>query len=107
MIYELRSYEAVPGKLPALHRRFREHTAGFFKDHGITVIGFWEALVGTNNILHYLVSFEDYAQREKAWAGFQADERWHKVRAESEQDGPLVARIRNEIWRPTDYSPLR
>ena len=107
MIYELRSYEVVPGRLPALHARFRDHTLGFFERHGLEVIGFWEALIGASNVLHYLLAFEDMAHRERAWAAFFADEDWQKVRAESERDGPIVARIRNEIWRPTGYSPMR
>ena len=34
MIYELRTYEAAPGKLPALNARFRDHTRGLFERHG-------------------------------------------------------------------------
>jgi hypothetical protein len=64
-------------------------------------------MIGTSNVLHYLLAFEDISHRERAWVPFQADEEWHKVRAESEQDGPIFARIRNEMWRPTNYSPLR
>ena len=107
MIYELRSYEAVAGRMPALNDRFKNHTLGFFEKHGIKVIGFWEAVIGTSNVLHYMVAFEDLAHRERAWASFQADEGWHKVRSESERDGPIVARIHNEIWRPSSYSPMR
>jgi hypothetical protein len=47
------------------------------------------------------------AQREKAWGAFQADEGWIRDRTETERDGPLVARIRNELWKATDYSPLQ
>jgi hypothetical protein len=107
MIYELRSYEVVPGRLPALHARFKNHTLGLFEQHGIKVIGFWEAVIGTSNVLHYLLAFDDIAARDRAWSAFQADERWQKARSESEKDGPIVARIRNEIWRPTNYSPMR
>jgi hypothetical protein len=107
MLYELRSYEVVPGRMPAMHARFQSHTLGFFKRHGIRVVGFWEAVIGTSGVLHYLLQFDDLAHRERAWAGFQADPDWHRVRAESEKDGPIVARIRNEIWRPTPYSPMQ
>jgi hypothetical protein len=106
VIYELRSYEVVPGRMPALNARFKNHTLGFFERHGLKVIGFWEAVIGTSNVLHYLLAFNDLAQRERAWAAFYADEDWQRIRAESEIDGPIVARIRNEIWRPTDYSPM-
>ena len=41
MIYELRVYEAAPGRLPDLNARFANHTLGFFARHGIKVVGFW------------------------------------------------------------------
>jgi hypothetical protein len=107
MIYELRSYEVVPGRMPALNARFQNHTLGFFEKHGIKVIGFWEAIIGQSNVLHYIVAFDDLAHRERAWASFQADEGWMKVRADSEKDGTIVARIRNEIWKPSGYSPMQ
>ena len=40
MIYELRTYEVVPGRMPALHKRFAETTLGLFAKHGIKVVGF-------------------------------------------------------------------
>jgi len=107
VIYELRMYEVVPGRMPALHARFQNHTLGFFKKHGMKVIGFWEAEVGTGNVLNYLLAFEDMAQRERAWTAFRADKDWQKIRDESQRDGPLLTRIRNEIWSPTPYSPLQ
>lgn len=107
MIYELRSYEVVPGRMPAMHARFRDHTLGLFRRHGLRVIGFWDVVVGTSNVLHYLLQFDDLGHRERAWAAFVADPEWQRVRAESEKDGPLVARVRNEIWRATPYSPMQ
>ncbi len=106
-IFEYRAYEAVPGRMPALQARFRDSTLGYFKKHGIEVVGFWEALVGTSNELHYLLRFRDMAHREQAWGAFQADEGWIRDRTETERDGPLVARIRNQLWRATDFSPTK
>ena len=101
MIYEIRSYDIVPGRMPAMNARFQNHTMGLFKKHGIEVVGFWEAMIGASNVLHYIVRFSDLGHRERAWAAFGADPEWLRVRAESEKDGPIVARIRNEIWRPS------
>ena len=109
IIYELRIYDTVPGKLPALHDRFQNHTLGFFKKHGIRVVGFWTEDVGTNtnNRLVYIVAYESLADREKKWGAFISDPDWLKVRAETEKDGPLVAKITNSILRPTPYSPMQ
>ena len=39
--FELRTYTATPGKIDALHARFRDHTLKLFEKHHMTVIGFW------------------------------------------------------------------
>ena len=107
MIYELRIYEAVPGKLPALNERFAKITMGYFQKYGLKVVGFWTDEVGVNNRLTYILAFDDMAQREKAWAAFRADPDRTKAFAETEKEGPLVIRITNTIMRPTTYSPMQ
>jgi len=106
-LFEYRVYEVMPGKLPALNRRFQEITLGYFQKHGIGVVGFWEALAGTTGELHYLLRFDSLAHREQAWDAFQADPGWQRDRAETEREGLIVARVRNQFWRPTAYSPLQ
>lgn len=105
-LFEYRRYEVIPGKLPALHHRFETITLGYFKKYGITVVGFWDTVVGTTNELHYILRFDDLAHREKAWGAFAADEARLRAFAETERDGPLVARVHNQFWRATGYSPL-
>ena len=46
MIYELRTYWAAPGKVDALHQRFREHTCQLFVKHGMTMVAFWSPAGG-------------------------------------------------------------
>ena len=107
MIYEKRAYYVAPGRMPALHKRFSEHTLGFFKKHGINIVGFWEAYIGTTGILHYLLVFDDMAAREMAWAGMLSDQDWIRVRAQSEADGAILDHAVVEIWKPTAYSPMQ
>ena len=108
MIYEYRVYEAMPGKLDELHARFRDHTLALFEKHGFKNIGYWTVDVGdANDRLIYIVAFEDAGQRERAWASFGSDPEWHRVVAESEANGQLVARVLNSTLVPTDYSPLQ
>ncbi len=57
MLYELRTYSAMPGRLPDLHKRFSEITMGFFKKHGIQVVGFWtNEIGGPNDQLLYILA---------------------------------------------------
>jgi hypothetical protein len=107
MLHELRIYETVPGRMPALHQRFREITSKFFEKHGIRIVAYWEALIGTSNQLYYLVEWESLAERERKWGAFGADPDWAAARSKTEESGPIVARVTNMILRPTDYSPLK
>ena len=107
MIYEMRIYEAMPGKLPALNQRFANVTLKLFEKHGLKSVGYWTEDVGTSNTLVYILAFDDMAQRERAWSAFRADPERAQAFAQTEADGPLVARITNRILRPTDYSPLQ
>lgn len=107
MIYELRVYEAIPGKLPALHQRFTDHTTRLFAKHGIVAVGYWTTYIGPSvNTLTYLLAWQDLGDREQRWDAFQADPEWQAVKAHSEQDGPLIAQAQSTILRSTPYSPL-
>lgn len=102
MIYELRNYKATPGSIDKLHRRFEDHTLPLFHKHGIEVVGFWVAAEDSDRIV-YLVRFASEAARETAWAGFQADPDWHRIKAESEADGPIVASMESMVLSPAAY----
>ena len=104
-LQELRVYNAVPGKLPALNARFADHTTHLFEKHGIRNVGYWTQDVGTSNQLFYMVGHASLGDREKNFAAFVADPDWQKARAESERDGPLTAQTHSSILQPTDYSP--
>ena len=65
-------------------------------------------LIGQNNqILYYLLEWESLAERERKWNAFMADPEWQKARVETEKDGPIVARVTNEILAPTPYSKVQ
>jgi len=107
MIYELRIYEVVPGRLPDLNRRFETITTKIWDRLGIKQAGFWTADVGTSNELIYLLAWESLAEREQKWNTFQADPEWIEKRAQTEANGPIVARVRNSFLRPTSYSSVQ
>jgi hypothetical protein len=103
--FEQRTYVVQPngvGNLDLLHARFREHTLRFFKKHGITVVGFWQPL-GRTDALTYLLVYPDAAARNAAWAAFQADQEWVKVRA----DMNVTIQVESTFMIATDYGPMK
>ena len=108
MIYEMRVYHCLPGRLPALLKRFETITLDIWKRHGIRQAGFWTVLVGeSNQDLVYLLAWESMAERERIWNGFMNDPEWIAKRAETERDGQIVASITNSFLQPTGFSAVR
>lgn len=108
MIHELRVYQCVPGRLPALLKRFETITLGIWERHGIKQAGFWTVLVGdSNQTLYYLLEWESLAERERKWNAFASDPEWLKKRAETEADGAIVANVSNQMLQPTAFSSVK
>jgi NIPSNAP protein len=108
MIYELRVYRCVSGRLPALLKRFETVTLGLWKKHGIRQAGFWTTLVGeSNNALIYMLAWDSLAEREQKWAAFTSDPEWLTTRAETERDGPIVDTVSNQLLTPTAFSAVK
>ena len=105
---ELRVYQPLPGKMAKLQNRFRDQLLSIWHRHGIRPVGFWTTLLGeSSNELTYILAWESLADRERKWTAFQEDPAWHKVRDESERDGPIVATISSRILTPTAFSALK
>lgn len=105
-LFEMRVYYAAPGKLEALHARFRDHTCALFERHGMTNLGYFVP-EGDNpeRKLVYFLAFPDRSARDKAFRDFGADPDWRRAVAASEANGKLVERIDNAFLRATDFSP--
>lgn len=99
MLYELREYVTVPGRMPALIKRFQEHTLRLFDKHGLRLsfITLTEFGDNSNNELVYCLEFDSYQQLQDRWASFLADPEWLAVKRDSERDGPLVASLRRRL----------
>src|SRR5258708_3392119 len=108
MIYELRVYHCVPGRLPALLKRFETITLGLWAKHGIRQAGFWTTLIGESyQDLTYLVQWDSLAERETKWMAFQNDPEWIAKRNETERDGAIVASVSNSFLQPTAFSSVK
>lgn len=104
-VYEMRTYFASPGKLDALHARFKNHTLKLFEKHGITNVAYFTPVENKDNKLVFFLSYPSKDAREKSWKAFADDADWKKAKAESEKDGVLVATVEQRFLAPTDYSP--
>lgn len=106
-IYELRTYTTHPGRLPALNKRFADHTMKLFEKHGMKNEMYWtptdEKL--KDNTLIYVVSHDSLEAAEKSWKAFQADPEWQKARDASEADGKIVSKVERVFMTRTAYSP--
>ena len=89
LIYEIRVYEAVEGKAQAMRARFKEHVVPRLPQHGIELIGVFEA-PAEDGRLTYLTRFTSEEDRTKGWAAFGADAEWREIKAASEVNGPLL-----------------
>ena len=108
-VFEIRTYHTFPGRLDALHKRFREHTRRIFEKHGMTNIGYWvpQDSPAHENTLVYIVSHASREQAKANWAAFVADPEWKKVAEDSQKDGKIIDRIESVFMDATDYSPIR
>lgn len=108
MLYELRVYHCMPGKLPALSKRFETATTKLFEKHGFRQVGYWTVAIGeSSSDFYYILAWESHEEREKKFAAFASDPEWIAARAKSEEGGTLVASITNSILMPTKYSQLK
>lgn len=109
-VFEIRTYHTFPGRLDALHKRFREHTMKMFEKHGMSNVAYWtfEDSPAKENTLIYVISHPSREAAKQHWAQFSADPEWQKIAADSEADGgKIVEKVDSVFVDATDYSPLK
>lgn len=108
-VFEMRTYYTNPGKMEALHARFRDHTNRLFVKHGMTLIGFWSPIDAkqADQKMVYILAYPSKAAAEKSWEAFRTDPDWIAAKNASEKDGPLVAKVDSVFLKATDYSPMK
>jgi len=106
-VYELRVYRAVPGKLPDLLRRFREHTIKLFSKHRMKSIAYWTPIdePESSNTLIYILRHPSREAATANWKAFADDPEWQRVKKESEADGKLTEKVESTFLALTDFSP--
>lgn len=105
-VFELRIYTTEEGRLPDLHKRFRDHTMRIFKKHGMKSVAYWTP-TDKENTLVYMLAHKSREAAGKSWDAFREDPEWQKVFKESRKDGPIVTKVARHFLSPTDYSPMK
>jgi hypothetical protein len=108
-VFELRTYHTFPGRLDALHKRFREHTLKMFEKHGMSNVGYWvpQDSPARETTLIYVISHANREAAKASWAAFSADPEWKKIAADSQVDGKIVEKVESVFMDATDYSAIK
>ena len=107
VVYELRVYQTVPGKLPDLLARFREHTVKLFEKHGMKNVAYWVPVdePKKSNTLIYILEHPSREAATANWKAFQEDPEWINVKEKSEANGKIVDKLESTFMALTDFSP--
>jgi hypothetical protein len=106
VVYELREYTAVPGRLPALIDRFNTTAIPLFARHGMDLVYIGRTNFGENSFgeLVYMLSFADTADMDAKWARFIQDPEWVAAETASEADGPLIQTLKRRLLDPSPFT---
>jgi len=104
-VFEMRTYYAAPGKLDAVHARFRDHACRLLVKHGIAQLGYWVPVDNAENKLIWVAVHPSREAGAQAWKSFFADPDWQKAFKESEANGKLVDKVESRFLTATDFSP--
>ena len=108
MIYEQRIYTCIPGRLPALLKRFEEQTLKVWDKHGIKQAGFWTVLVGDgNNDLHYCWPGTRSPNARRYGTLFRPIRPGIRRATRARRTGPIIANIKSAFLRPTAFSAVK
>src|ERR1700676_3103352 len=108
MIYELRIYRVMNGRMADLLRRFEHQPLPIMARHGFLQVGFWTTIVGrSEQHLTYLLAWESLAQGQEKGDAFLSDPQWLAIRKSTEENGPLIFDIENSLLKPTNFSAAK
>ncbi len=105
-IFELRTYHTIPGKLPDLLARFRNHTTALFARQGMTNLNYWLP-TEKDNLLIYMLAHKNAEAAKSSFDAFRVDPEWIKARDDSERNGKIVEKVESVYMKATDFSAIK
>lgn len=113
-LFEMRTYTVTAGNLPALHKRFRDHTLRLFSRHGMSHLGYFRLVPGQAGADETLIYFLTHADAEKAaasWSAFRSDPEWLAAKKASEEAAgsslTIPDGVKSLFLKPADFSPIQ
>jgi hypothetical protein len=108
-VFELRTYTCLPGRLPNLITRFKDHTTKLFEKHGMENIIYYTSIEkdGGQSKLVYLLAHKSKDAAAKSWEAFRADPVWIEARDASEKDGKIVEKVESVYLKATNFSKIK
>lgn len=107
--FELRTYYCLPGRLPNLLTRFKDHTLKIFEDKGMQNIVYFvtDEPEGKQPLLVYLLAHKNMEEAKKSWDAFLVDPNWVKARDASEKDGKILEKLEAVYLKPLPFSKIK
>ncbi|WP_260410866.1 NIPSNAP family protein [Cohnella xylanilytica] len=102
MLYELRIYTILEGRMDAIQQRFERHTLGIFERLGIKVADLWIDQTGHPK-LYYVIEYKNMEDRQLKWGTFVQDPEWVEVKRKSEESGPIIEKIEEIFMRRAEF----
>jgi len=102
VLVEQITYVLHPGKAPALIAAYEAEGASIIKANLGRMMAFLQAEVGGMDEVSHLWVFADALDREHRHVKLLADPAWQRF---AQTYGHLLVSRRNQLWRPTSFSP--
>ncbi|HMG90970.1 MAG TPA: NIPSNAP family protein [Chryseolinea sp.] len=108
-LFELRTYTCLPGRLPNLTTRFKDHTLKLFEKQGMENLMYFNTVeeAGAQPKLVYMLAHKNQDEAKKSWDAFRADPVWVAARDASEKDGKIVEKVESVYLTPLSFSKIK
>jgi len=101
-IYELRTYNAIVGKMSELTSLYKNEGWPALAKHPSKLVGYFTGDVGALNQLIHIWKFDDDADRRAFWAGVYGDADFMAFAAKIR---PLIAEQQNKLMLSAPWGP--
>jgi hypothetical protein len=107
-VFELRTYTCLPGRLPNLITRFKDHTLKIFEKHHMENIAYFTSIEkeGQSKLI-YLLAHKSEEEATKSWDAFRNDPVWTAARDASEKDGKIIEKLETVYLKPLSFSKIK